>query len=578
MSSTRHTDRWLFVGIIAVMLAATGFIVWSTMRLQDRRYDLAEVALDRTQQMLRVRLDGLFHELAEDLREEASAVQERDSVHTNELLERWRPLLRAHWPVQSIRLADEQGNETALFRDGDGLRLMITSEGSKNGSAIMMRVPARAGGPGPDSVWISDVDNDPRKLVWFGKALEDVRDEPAWNLDFNAEDRRPMLQLSYLVRGRGPGSAYRVMALEVDLARSTWVDMRSSPLSRYGTLLLDGDGRILNIPDAHKDVSLIAAERAAARVWTADKMRWPFAVTYNDREFRAMVVPYTMNGQTLYTGTLIDIGSIALWTDPERIALWTMGVFVVLMSGLLVWVWFRKRKEDERVRRQVKRSRSQERKLAKALGEREVLNREVHHRVKNNLQVVSSLLNLQATRLDDGPVKHEFMRGKRRIDTIALVHHKLYGLQDLRNVDLKLFLTGLIEALAGMYQPASRTVSCAVNTGELRTDQDTAIELGIIVCELVANSYQHAFPYATGGHVDIQVKPVEGDLYRLVVKDNGKGLTEDYADGPGKLGLEIVEALAEQLDGSFHVRANGGVTFEVLFRMRREKVAENGEA
>jgi len=160
------------------------------------------------------------------------------------------------------------------------------------------------------------------------------------------------------------------------------------------------------------------------------------------------------------------------------------------------------------------------------------------------------------------------MRGKQRIDTIALVHHKLYELQDLRNVQLQLFFTNLITSLAEMHKPESNAVSYEVATFGLKADQDTAIELGIIACELVSNTYQHAFPYATGGHVDIQITNVEGDLYRLVVKDNGRGLSEDQRQGPGKLGLEIVEAMADQLDGSFHVRTNGGVTFEVLFRMQ----------
>jgi len=180
------------------------------------------------------------------------------------------------------------------------------------------------------------------------------------------------------------------------------------------------------------------------------------------------------------------------------------------------------------------------------------------------------LLNLQAMRLDEGPVKNEFLRGKRRIDTIALVHHKLYGLADMRNVDLSLFFNDLVKALADMYQPQSRAVSYEIGTTGIKADQDTAIELGIILCELVANTYQHAFPYATGGHVEIKVQSVEGDLYRLAVKDNGKGISEGEHQGTGKLGLEIVEALCEQLDGSFHMSMQEGVLFEVLFRMQHE--------
>ncbi|MBK7297287.1 MAG: sensor histidine kinase [Flavobacteriales bacterium] len=253
---------------------------------------------------------------------------------------------------------------------------------------------------------------------------------------------------------------------------------------------------------------------------------------------------------------------------PERNTLYGMLIALAGLTFLLGWVRVRRGVEISLIRKQEKRTRAQEKRLAKALGERDVLNREVHHRVKNNLQVVSSLLNLQSARLEEGEVKEEFMRGKQRIDTIALVHHKLYELQDLRNVDLQLFFTNLITSLAEMHKPESNAVSYEVATYGLKADQDTAIELGIIACELVSNTYRHAFPYATGGHVDIQITNVEGDLFRLVVKDNGRGLSEDQRQGPGKLGLEIVEAMADQLDGSFHVRTNGGVTFEVLFRMQ----------
>ena len=91
----------------------------------------------------------------------------------------------------------------------------------------------------------------------------------------------------------------------------------------------------------------------------------------------------------------------------------------------------------------------------------------------------------------------------------------------------------------------------------------------MILCELVGNCYQHAFPYATGGHIEVTVRHVEGDLHRLVVKDNGLGLGAGPTDGTGKLGLEIVEALSSQLDGNFKMSSSAGVTFDVLFRMSK---------
>ncbi|HEX2616529.1 MAG TPA: sensor histidine kinase, partial [Flavobacteriales bacterium] len=223
-----------------------------------------------------------------------------------------------------------------------------------------------------------------------------------------------------------------------------------------------------------------------------------------------------------------------------------------------------------RMRKQARRSRTQERELAKALGEREILDREVHHRVKNNLQIVSSLLNLQAHRIPSGHAQNEFLRGKRRIDEMALVHQKLYGQKDLRAIDLAPFLDELTKATAVLFEPDSRRVSHSVDTQGVRADADTAIQLGMIMCELLSNCYQHAFPYATGGHIEIIVRPAGPERFRFTVKDNGKGISKDRLPRDEQLGLEIVEALADQLDGSVSIGAGPGTAVDVLFRMQRQ--------
>ena len=519
--------------------------------------------------LYRVRLDAMFHELGTDLREECAAVQELDSLTPTDHIKRWRPLMNSQWPILAVRLADERGNEIGLVRNGLDFQLHLTDEGSNGGSVIQGQVANNAQSGRIDSVWISDLDYDPRDQPWFSKALEDARNEPAWNMYFPSGSENPVMQLSMLIRGREDADPYRILAFEVDLSRSEALVTQTTTLRHYGAMILSNDGRRIPTPDsAQVDPILREVEQEAGRTWTTDQIQWPRTFSHGGKRFRGLITPYKLNGQTICTGEIIDLSTIRKLMAPERNTLYGMLIALAGLTFLLGWVRVRRGVEISLIRKQEKRTRAQEKRLAKALGERDVLNREVHHRVKNNLQVVSSLLNLQSARLEEGEVKEEFMRGKQRIDTIALVHHKLYELQDLRNVDLQLFFTNLITSLAEMHKPESNAVSYEVATYGLKADQDTAIELGIIACELVSNTYRHAFPYATGGHVDIQITNVEGDLFRLVVKDNGRGLSEDQRQGPGKLGLEIVEAMADQLDGSFHVRTNGGVTFEVLFRMQ----------
>lgn len=564
MSPSKRSDRTLYASITGVLLVAVIALIWASTRQETRRRELSEASMLRAQGVLHIRLDGFFHELVEDLREEAAAVDLPDS---SRLAERWFPLLDTHWPILAIRLADEFGNEFALLRDSDAYVVSRTFEGSKDGPPIRMTYSTDRGHAVQRGPWIATEDYDPRERVWFSKALEDTRDEPVWTLRSSDDLRTPLLQLSCLIRSKGQNDPYRIIAFTVDLSRSDWLDVLAARGALSGIMLADDQGRSLLEMDTSNGTGNLV--HAALSVWTEAKTKAPYDVELNGRAYRAMMGSYALYGQQLNTGVVLDTEALDSWIAPERIGLISAAFLLTVLIILLLWAWNRKRLSDERIRKQAKRNRSQELKLAKALGEREVLNREVHHRVKNNLQVVSSLLNLQASRLDEGAVKNEFLRGKRRIDTIALVHHKLYGLADLRNVDLSLFFNDLVKALAELFIPQSRTVSHDIDTAGIKTDQDTAIELGIILCELVGNTYQHAFPYATGGHVEIKVRAVEGDLHRLTVKDNGKGLPDGGLQGAGKLGLEIVEALSEQLDGSFHMLTNAGVQFEVLFRMQR---------
>ena len=333
----------------------------------------------------------------------------------------------------------------------------------------------------------------------------------------------------------------------------------------YTHLLLTSDGASL-IQSLDTGAMRYGALLTQAR-WQKDHRKRLMSFRVVGEDMHAQVIPYSLNGEALQLGSVINDSRVREWQTLERIGLWTTAGVIAVLTTLLWVARARHRRSEARLRKQEKRSRTQERKLAKALGERDVLDREVHHRVKNNLQVVSSLLNLQAQRIPEGPIRAEFVRGKRRIDAMALVHHKLYGMQDLRSIRLHDLFHQLAMSVAALHEPKSRTISFKVETMEIISDPDTAIELGIILCELLDNCFQHAFPYATGGHIDIVVKHKGGDLFELVVKDNGKGMAADARADETKLGLEIVEALAGQLDGTLTIIDNNGVMFTVEFRM-----------
>jgi two-component sensor histidine kinase len=565
----QHSDRILITATAALLMITIGFVAWAMLRLDLQERKLVERDLEVAQQLMRVRIAGMVYELEKQLRQEAASLSSGpDQVDGARTVERWKALLGDHWMIARVSLADEYGNETALLKTEGGLHLTRTDAGGPIGNST---------GPDRDEKAEQDLlaengtdtlDSDPRKQLWFSKALEDFHNEPAWNVMIDSENGQARIQIALLIRNADGDGPFRILMFEVRPTDSAWLQNRSTPIKDHGFLVMDGEGHLLNKYPDSADAPLSLAMDEAVRNWTNKRPRYGFDVQHMDKAFTALLSPYALNGQTLYTGVVLDRSTTVAYVQPERMALRILFMLLIALGLTLGMLWWQRRASIRRIRAQERYSRSQELQLAKAIGEREVLNREVHHRVKNNLQVVSSLLNLQASGLDDGPLRDEFLRGKQRIDSIALVHHKLYGLKDLRSVDLDAFITSLADALATVYQPKSHTVICDVRTNGIRIDQDTAIGLGIILCELVANAYQHAFPYATGGHIDIEVMNVEGDLHRMVMKDNGVGLDAQTVTSSSKLGLEIVEAMAEQLDGSFHTRSSEGSTFEILFRVK----------
>lgn len=565
-----HRSRllfWAMIGLLALGYLGLG-IAFGT--LAQRRLAIAGQALERNQSLLRAKLDGLVYGVSDDLRKEAARARVTDLEDVHDLLPGWRAVLLANYAIEKIKLADEHGNETAMLRRHHGLVLRVTKQGSAFERPRTYTLPEGIWTTLDSLPYVDEAEYDPRWMLWFSRALEDRRDEPTWSLSTLPIDSLPDLHVSFLIRAETPSKPFRVMAFEYHPDRSLQVISGLFANHPFGMLMMDAEGRLLMDNSSGLGEAMDAAIDRTRQEWLMRKQRRSIEVQVGDSLFHAVVQPYLLNGETLYTGVVISDHAIRIWTRGEERLLFGATLFMALLTALLIWDHLRQRQQGLHMLEQQRLSTEQEQRLAKALGEREVLYREVHHRVKNNLQVVSSLLNLQTTRLDDGPLKDEFIRSKRRIDFMALVHQKLYALQDLRGIDLQDLFEKLIASLSTIYEPRSRTVITDVDTGSITSDPDTAISLGIILCELVANSYQHAFPYATGGHIEAKVQVVDGDLMRLVVKDNGVGLRQQPSESPNRMGLEVVSALAEQLDGSIRILTNGGVTFEVLFRMQRK--------
>jgi PAS domain S-box-containing protein len=204
-----------------------------------------------------------------------------------------------------------------------------------------------------------------------------------------------------------------------------------------------------------------------------------------------------------------------------------------------------------------------ERQVEASLKEKEVLLQEIHHRVKNNLQIISSLLNLQAQQIEDQQIVEAFRDSQNRIRSMALIHEQLYGSHDLAGIDFGTYVQDLATDLFRSYQADSRRIRLDVETDKVSLGIDRAVPCGLILNELVSNALKHAFPDGRQGRVRIVLRANDGQMM-LLVKDDGIGFPEglDYQSTPS-LGLQLVNSLVSQLDGTVELSEKGGTSFRI---------------
>jgi PAS domain S-box-containing protein len=218
-----------------------------------------------------------------------------------------------------------------------------------------------------------------------------------------------------------------------------------------------------------------------------------------------------------------------------------------------------------------KRKRAEEA-LHASLREKEVLLQEIHHRVKNNLQVISSLLNLQARRAADEQARAVLTESQNRVRSMTLVHEKLYQSPDLSTIHVEDYLGSLTSHLLRVYGGPAKGITVDVEAPDVTLSLDAAITCGLIVNELVTNALRHAFPQSEGGGIRVALR-AEDDHRTLTVRDDGIGLPGDVdvaEERTDSLGLDLVAMLVRQLQGTIAVDRQDGTTFEIAFPARRD--------
>lgn len=268
---------------------------------------------------------------------------------------------------------------------------------------------------------------------------------------------------------------------------------------------------------------------------------------------------YTDSIQVIQENKLVAVNyeNEILKQKQSKIVLWFSLIGVGLLAIGAFWAFRKKRKQSV-----VLDNKNQE--IEKALLEKQLLLKEVHHRVKNNFQIVASLLELQSKGIEDEKALELAQDGKNRVKSMALIHKRLYQNDDLL-IELDDYIKSLVSDISKTYGK-NKSTKVNYDIPNFKFDIDTAIPLGLIINELITNAYKYCFDNNIPV-LDVSMNKIGAEEFMLVVKDNGSGLPQNFNfDKAKSLGLRLVKNLSKQLHGNTEYTYDTGCLFKVTFK------------
>jgi len=381
----------------------------------------------------------------------------------------------------------------------------------------------------------------------LAQALQEAADVVSSTLDLDQVLDRILAQVERVVAG----DAFNVMLIEDGVASAVrWrgherlgvadlIDNLAMPVSEYQTL----------VQMASSGEPMVVFDTTLDSRWTP-RPGWEQLRSY-------VSAPIRVAGETI--GFLNVDGSRPgqfSQADAQRLEAFAQHAATALENARLY----------EQAQREIVERKRAEEQLKTSLAEKEVLLKEVHHRVKNNLQVISSLLHLQSKQIKDPEALDLFLESQYRVRSMALVHERLYQSEDLSGVDAAEYFEDLARYLYRSYGSASSQVSLKVDVASVSLGIDVAIPCGLIISELLSNALKHAFPGGRQGQVLVKFHPSPGGQCTLLVSDDGIGLPADLdLKTAESLGLQLVNRLVAQLEGSIDLGRSGGTTHKITF-------------
>lgn len=196
--------------------------------------------------------------------------------------------------------------------------------------------------------------------------------------------------------------------------------------------------------------------------------------------------------------------------------------------------------------------------------ENKAMLKEIHHRVKNNLQVINSLLRMQSRFVDDENVVAMFKESQKRIMTIAALHEKLYNAENLKEIDAKVHISSLVQDLVEGYT-IKQKINLKINIESIYLGLDSLVPLGLIINEIITNTLKHAFIDANNNSIELSLVRIENGFFELIISDNGRGFKLDEVDKKG-LGQKLILIFVKQLNGTIELLPQKGTAYRIIFQ------------
>lgn len=234
----------------------------------------------------------------------------------------------------------------------------------------------------------------------------------------------------------------------------------------------------------------------------------------------------------------------------QRMGLIGAAVALALLSFLLYRLFGQKRKIE-----------AQHTVISTALSEKDTLLREIHHRVKNNLQVISSLLRIQSNETTDAAALDALKEGQSRVQTMSLIHQDLYQRDNLTSINMRDYLDRLTHSLFDTYNISPARIQLQTEIDDLQLDVDTVVPLGLIINELISNALKYAFPEGQSGQLKVSLKMSKHDLV-LLVTDDGVGIQQDQKED--SFGYGLIQAFANKLEAEMTIVSGIGTTVKMV--------------